>query len=184
MWCRYVYSCVSCSVVMLFTCTLVRSCPERNEGVGCETRSVRTNSKILDEPWQTRNTFGEGDQKEAQSKPGSRPWRMYLQGALRRWLFKYVQVIIMCSCLYNYHVFSLYALQLFISRSWFTLLIAVYFHRLKINHESHEFILESGTITNNTYPLEYQICFSQPRQICWASSLLNVFSLLDVHCQL
>jgi hypothetical protein len=67
------YICVSCRVVMLFTCTLVRSRPDSNEGVRCETRSVGTNSNILDEPWQTRNTFREGDQKEAQSKPGSRP---------------------------------------------------------------------------------------------------------------
>jgi hypothetical protein len=37
---------------MLFTCTLVRSCPDSNEGVRCETRSVGTNSKILEETWQ------------------------------------------------------------------------------------------------------------------------------------
>jgi hypothetical protein len=28
------------------------------------------------------------------------------------------------------------------------LLIAVYFRRIKINHDSHEFILESGTVAN------------------------------------
>jgi hypothetical protein len=28
------------------------------------------------------------------------------------------------------------------------ILVVVYFHRLKINHESHEFMLESGTIAN------------------------------------
>ncbi len=32
---------------MLFTCTLVRSRPDSNEGVRCETRSVGTRSKIL-----------------------------------------------------------------------------------------------------------------------------------------
>jgi hypothetical protein len=31
------------------------------------------------------------------------------------------------------------------------LLIVVYFHRLKINHESHELILESGTVANIGY---------------------------------
>ncbi len=46
----FVCPCVSCSVVMLFTCTLVRSRPDSNEGVRCETRSVGTNSKILDGP--------------------------------------------------------------------------------------------------------------------------------------
>jgi hypothetical protein len=65
--------CVSCSVVLLFTCTLVRSRPDSNEGVKCEIRSVGANSKILDGPGQTRNTLGKGDQQEAQSKPGSRP---------------------------------------------------------------------------------------------------------------
>ncbi len=30
------------------------------------------------------------------------------------------------------------------------LLIAVYFRRLKINHDLHEFILESGTIANSS----------------------------------
>jgi hypothetical protein len=49
------YICVSsmsCSVVVLFTCTLVRSHPDSDEGVKCETRSVGTNSKILNEAWQ------------------------------------------------------------------------------------------------------------------------------------
>ncbi len=67
------YICVSCSVVMLFTCKLVRNHPDGNEGVKCEIRSVGTNSKILDGPGQTRSTLGKGDQQEAQSKPGSRP---------------------------------------------------------------------------------------------------------------
>jgi hypothetical protein len=30
------------------------------------------------------------------------------------------------------------------------MLIYVYFRRLKINHDSHEFILESGTVANTT----------------------------------
>jgi hypothetical protein len=30
-----------------------------------------------------------------------------------------------------------------------TVLTVVYFHRLKINHDSHEFILESGTVGNS-----------------------------------
>ncbi len=32
---------------------------------------------------------------------------------------------------------------------WFVVLIGVYFRRLKINHDTYEFILESGTIVNN-----------------------------------
>jgi hypothetical protein len=107
--------------------------------------------KQQDTGWaiETRNTFGERDREEAQSKPESRPWRTYSRGASWRWLFKYVQVTIRYSYLYNYCVFSWYVLQLLISRNWFTLLIAVYFCRLKMNHDSHEFILESGTVANN-----------------------------------
>jgi hypothetical protein len=39
------------------------------------------------------------------------------------------------------------------------ILIIVYFHRLKINHESHEFILESGTIANL---LPFQLKHARP----------------------
>jgi hypothetical protein len=33
------------------------------------------------------------------------------------------------------------------------ILTFVYFHRLKINHDSHEFILESSTVANSYYVL-------------------------------
>jgi hypothetical protein len=48
----YMCACVSCSVVMLFTCTSVGSHPDRKEGVRCEIRSVEINSKILGAAWQ------------------------------------------------------------------------------------------------------------------------------------
>jgi hypothetical protein len=67
------YICVSCSAVMLFTCTLVRSRPYSNEGVKCETRSVRTNSKILGGLEETKNILEKENQQEVQSKPGSGP---------------------------------------------------------------------------------------------------------------
>jgi hypothetical protein len=35
--------------------------------------------------------------------------------------------------------------------NWYIILNGVYFRRLKINHDSHEFILESGTVANNTH---------------------------------
>jgi hypothetical protein len=72
MYCIYVCPCVSCSVVISFTCTSVRSHPDSKEGVRCETRSW---DKLRDTGCDvaTGNTFGEGDQEEAQSKPGSRP---------------------------------------------------------------------------------------------------------------
>jgi hypothetical protein len=31
------------------------------------------------------------------------------------------------------------------------ILIDVFFYRLKINHDSHEFILESGTVANSNF---------------------------------
>jgi hypothetical protein len=37
-----------------------------------------------------------------------------------------------------------------IQGNWLIILIGVYFRRLKIKHDSHEFILESGTVANNT----------------------------------
>ncbi len=60
-WCIYVCPCVSCSAAVLYTCTLVRSRPDSNEGVKCETWSVGTNSKILGGPGQTRNTLEKKD---------------------------------------------------------------------------------------------------------------------------
>ncbi len=36
------------------------------------------------------------------------------------------------------------------------ILTVVYFHRLRINHDSHQFILESGTIANNYTQLNMQ----------------------------
>jgi hypothetical protein len=37
-----------------------------------------------------------------------------------------------------------------------TILTVAYFHRLKINHDSHEFILESGTIANTNIIREWR----------------------------
>jgi hypothetical protein len=45
------------------------------------------------------------------------------------------------ACYYDYLV----------SSNWIEILTDVYFHRLKINHDSHEFILESGTVANSFY---------------------------------
>jgi hypothetical protein len=47
---------------------------------------------------------------------------------------------VMCSC-------NMLAIP-YVQGNWFIILIGVYFRRLKINHDSHEFILESGTIAN------------------------------------
>jgi hypothetical protein len=67
---------VPCSAAVLFTCTLVRSRPDSNERVKCETRSFGTTSKRLGVPGQTGNILEKEDQQEAQSNPGSRLSRM------------------------------------------------------------------------------------------------------------
>ncbi len=138
MWCRYVCPCM-CYVAfaMLFTCTQVISHPVSKEGVECETWAVRTNSKILGGPEQTRNILGKENQQEAQSNPGSRPWRTYLRGAPGRWPFKYVQsydciiacmkeiAMSFCNMLpVFYHDYS-------VSVSSITMLIDVYFSQVK-----------------------------------------------------
>jgi hypothetical protein len=53
----------------------------------------------------------------------------------------------------NYCAFTPYILMhsrimLLFQGILFIILISVNFHRLKINHDTHEFILESGTIMN------------------------------------
>jgi hypothetical protein len=40
---------------------------------------------------------------------------------------------------------------------WFAILIDVYLRRLKINHDTHEFILESGTVANSYLGLDPSI---------------------------
>jgi hypothetical protein len=52
MWCIYMCAHVSCSVVMLFTCTLVRSYPDSKRSVRCETRPLEISGKILGWAWQ------------------------------------------------------------------------------------------------------------------------------------
>jgi hypothetical protein len=43
--------CVSCNVVMLFTCLLVKSHLDSKEVIRCETRPIEINSKILGWAW-------------------------------------------------------------------------------------------------------------------------------------
>jgi hypothetical protein len=73
MYIQYVCPCVSYSVVGLFTCTLVRSHPDSNEGDECETRSIWDKQQDTKRGLTTQNARGVEGQKETQSKPGSRP---------------------------------------------------------------------------------------------------------------
>ncbi len=97
----------------------------------------------------------EESQQEVQSNPGWRPWRTYSRGASRRWPFKYVQsydCIIMPIEENCHELFVAYYLCLIIvihvrrlDLQYWSMFI---FRRLKINHDSHEFILEFGTVAN------------------------------------
>ncbi len=129
MWCRYICTCVSCNVVMLFTCTLVRSHPDSKEGVRCETQPC-DKQQDTGLGMAIRCMLGGRDQREAQSKPATRPWRTYSRGAARRWLFKYVQFIL---CIFVRIIPCALLICPVWYRSRFTLLIAVYFRRLKKN---------------------------------------------------
>ncbi len=119
-----------CSGAMLFTCTLVIRCPVSKEGVECETWAVGTNNKILGGPEQIRNILGKENQQEAQSNPGSRPWRTYSRGAPRRWPFKYVQSY---DCIIAPMKEIAMSFIMIIPYPWvkFTMLIDVYFSQVK-----------------------------------------------------
>ncbi len=139
---------VSCNVVVMFTCILVWSHPDSRRRWG-ETWTVAINSKIPGWAWQ-QDACSLGEARMGLSlSPGTRPRRTYLWGASRRPLFKYVQYS-------NYNAFVVFYLDVFTYhvsipalRIWFVILIGVFFCRLKINHDTHEFILESGTVVNN-----------------------------------
>ncbi len=90
MWCIYMCAHMLCRVVVMFTCTLVRSHPDsrrhkvwnpthcnkhQDTGLGVATRCM---------------LIGRG-QNGSQFELGTRPWRTYSRGASRKWLFKYVQ---------------------------------------------------------------------------------------------
>jgi hypothetical protein len=60
-----------------------------------------------------------------------------------------VLVIIMCFCLYNTVCLPSIPYNYLYPESCFTLLITVIL-QIKINHDSHEFILESCTIVNSS----------------------------------
>jgi hypothetical protein len=119
--------------------------------------------KQQDTGWlrQTRMVHvGEG-WHEVQSDPRTRPWRTYSRGAPKRQPLKFVW------CIWDvtyakrrkrgwnvWHLHYIYPCCIFYthdcSLSVFCTvpIYCLFFHRLKINHDSHEFILEFGTVAN------------------------------------
>ncbi len=149
-----------CNVALLVTCTLVLSCPAGKGGFECETWVVGANSKILGGPEQTRKILMKESQQRVQSNHGLRLWRTYSQGASRRWPFKSVQSYdcIIMPIEEKSHVFLAYHLCLIIiinvCRLDFQYWLMFIFRRLKINHDPHEFILESRTVAKRYNPLK------------------------------
>jgi hypothetical protein len=54
-----------------------------------------------------------------------------------------------------FNMLPVYYHDYLVSSNWIAILTDVYFYRLKINHDSHEFILESGTVVNSKNYLFY-----------------------------
>jgi hypothetical protein len=146
-WCTYIHVChVLCSFVVMFTCTLVRSHPD-SRGARCETWTIAINSKIL---------VGRGNKMHAhRERPvwGSVLARKEAMKDVFARCFKKTAVqectVIICNCCLIMSCIQVSCYYSCIQGYWFIILINVYFRRLKINHESHEFILESGTVANN-----------------------------------
>jgi hypothetical protein len=119
-------------------------------------------------------------QSRSQYMPRKGPCRTYSRGALRRPKPKYVQYSIhvhycketpqpffkhtrwktniqdihcsICTCILSPAI-TVY----FSCTSCVCIITGVYFRRLKINHESHEFTLDHGTVVNNFVILKHKI---------------------------
>ncbi len=145
---------VWCSIVMLFTCTLVWSRPVGKEGFERETWAVGVNSKILGGPKQIRRMF-----LEESSKGLSQTLDWGYEGHIHEVLQKDGRYSMYKLWLHNYAVKRnycklfiacyLWLIRLFLARKlnlqYWSMFI---FRRLKINHDSHEFILEFCTVSN------------------------------------
>jgi hypothetical protein len=147
MWCIYMCAHMSCSIVVMFTCTSVRSHPDsrrhymwnltrcnkqQNTGLGVATRCMLR-----------------GRGQKGLSSSLERGYEGHIREVLQEdsCSSMYSNYYITCS-----HVLScalVIYLQFLTCRetdSWYWLVFI--FRRLKINHDSHEFILESGTVAN------------------------------------
>jgi hypothetical protein len=153
MWSIYMCAHVSYSVVMLFTCTLARSHPDSRKALGVKPDPLR----------QTARYWAEHSNKmhAQRQRPGRDfvwSWTKAMKDIFTRCSKKIaVQVcivIIVCSFSCNIICFHNMLSIHYVWGNWFIILIGVYFLRLKINHDSHEFILESSTVANSNARLE------------------------------
>jgi hypothetical protein len=144
-----------CHATILFTCIAVLSCLVVKGGWICEIWIVGTNNKLLGGKRQTRKTqyrreLGKGSvwpEDEARTdvfarsckKSRSSMSKMYMDNVaihMERKILGYHEYLY--SSLINYCSIHIYA--------W----LFIFIFRLKINHDSHEFIPEFGTIVNSS----------------------------------
>ncbi len=154
-----------CSIAIFFTCMLVFHCPIGKGGRTCETWNNRTNSKILGGPRQTRMIHVEEGWQEVQSclirgrgHDGCIP--EVLQEDSRSSMYT-VEYIWCNMCLKEKGNWNVMCHLYYITYAWLIPMIVCclqlcyfywffIFRRLKINHDSYEFILELGTIASSS----------------------------------
>jgi hypothetical protein len=157
MWCRYVCPCIHiwCSAVVLFTCTRVLSRQSAWKGLSVKYEPLERTARYWVGQSKQEYTWGKKTSKRHRLTP-DRGHEGRIREALQEdscssmyrtiivWLPAWKKLAINLSnmllvCYYDYLV----------SSNWISILTDVYFHRLKINHDSHELILESGTVVNS-----------------------------------
>jgi hypothetical protein len=99
----------------------------------------------------------ERDQKEAQSKPAA--CNEAMKHIFARCCKKMAVQVCTSHNYANFYIFPCALLIALYDIGLIHVLITVYFRRLKINHDSHEFILGSGTVANR-YKHTFLHCFS------------------------
>ncbi len=143
----------------MFTCILLRSHPEGKKTLG-ETwaAAIKAINSILWTSMATRYMLIRMGTELSQYMPRRGPWRMYSRVASRRPMFKYVHWLVHINCsvialfmllLHTYLLVTNNCRPLLCTSLWLYYNRCLFFRRLKINYDTHEFILDSGTVANN-----------------------------------
>ncbi len=144
----------------MFTCPLVRSHPDSRRRWG-ETWTVVLNS--LTPGWaQQQDACSQGEVRMGLSLCPERGHEGRIREVPRedRCSSMYIDyyALLSCNCIYS-HCYPLALLSsIWLSmlanscmfKIWFITLTGVYFSQVKINHDIHEFILDTGSVANNT----------------------------------
>jgi hypothetical protein len=146
--------CIWCSAVVLFTCTLVLSRQSARKGLSAKYEPLEQTARYWVGQSKQEYTWGkrtnkrhsltldrghEGRINEVLQEDG----RSSMYRTIIVWLPVWKKL---ATNFYNMQPVCCY--DYLVSSNWIAILTDVNFHRLKMNHDSHEFILESGTIAN------------------------------------